>query len=123
MEAGACFSAQQFDALEQKAILTWLWWQWAESVDNDVNYTTVDQILAAAECLRNLSANEKTTALIAIMNRGEDSFGSLTAEEEIVVLTADTAATAIACLKQLPGEALDAIILLNQCRFFKSFTS
>lgn len=121
--ASACFNRSAFSAHEQKAIIAYLWWKWADTVDTLVNYATLSQLQTAAACLNVLDQGQRDAALIAVLNRGEDGLGHVSANSEIAVLTSETAASAICQLKYLSDAELDTLILFNQCRFFGAWDS
>lgn len=122
--AGACFKSPLFDPHEQKAIIAYLWWKWAESVNTGSAYGNLEQLISASQCITDGLSQEKMVAgMIGVLNRGTDGQGTLPFENSIDVLTADTAATAIKCFKQYDDHTLDGLILFNTCRFFGEISS
>lgn len=124
IEAGSCFRQPLFGSHEQKAIIAYLWWKWADSVASVTTYANPTLLVAASQCISESLSQEKMVAgLIGVLNRGTDGLGTLSPGTEIEALTAATAATAIACLKEYDAKTLDGTILFNMCRFFSEFTS
>lgn len=126
VSAGACFTRRNFSRQEQLSILAYLSWKWADSADTSGStYTTWDQLINGAKCItQGLTSDDLLiAAAIGILNRGEDGLGSLAFNAEVPILTADTAATAIACGRNADEHTLKSIIIFNFCRIFGEITS
>jgi len=123
---GACFTQKNFNAHEQRCILVYRMAQFADAILGSPNYAVSPYTSLSTDsnsALNGLSRDQLVAAEIGVWNvtlTSGTNLGTLAATK--ASLTSDTAATAIACLKNYKEEQIERMRIYLQCYIFALMT-
>lgn len=115
IEVGKCFTSPGFNSHSRKAVIVYLLNIFGSAVGADVS-DDFPALLRNAVCLRNLTSDQRESAVIGILNSGFPiDYGLVNAVGSITTKTPAEIISGIECLKNYSDEDLEVMTIYLIC--------